>query len=432
MAGSRFKIYVSGKLDKESFSFNNILLRSPLRYKMMERRFLYFLAEEIKKRYDKMGLSVRENWENLCFDVDIKELAVLGGNTNIKRTNVILVHLARRGVLQYSLTEDNNLLVDYYHWIDAIRLNSGKKSYRIRVSPELFDYVVNLTKNFTILDLHTALLLDSKYSQKFYEILTMYSTLYVGKNRFKDLENLDSKNVFKERVFKMPYSVFRYMFGLSEMLDPLTGEVLDKEKFLKFAQVENKVIKVAQDELYQKYKDNLCDVWFDYEVGDREGGRKNGTPQNLFFYIYTREHPKSQDASLDHPYYDGDAEPLYPYEELKDGKKLKTYRVRQTDWLRYDFNWQRTQISSVLMGYFKGDEYDYYMSVIDTEQSQNSDSYSQVLQVLFEKSRQPKFISQTAAYKKTAVRDYVLQKNLKAKFGWSIPPLSPRVMFEKH
>ncbi len=34
-----------------SFSFNNLLIRSPLRYSMMERRFLYKLSEAIKMRY---------------------------------------------------------------------------------------------------------------------------------------------------------------------------------------------------------------------------------------------------------------------------------------------------------------------------------------------------------------------------------------------
>ena len=36
------------------FSFSNLMIQSPLRYTMMERRFLYKLSEEIKRRYTNM------------------------------------------------------------------------------------------------------------------------------------------------------------------------------------------------------------------------------------------------------------------------------------------------------------------------------------------------------------------------------------------
>ena len=63
----------NGGMGKCSFSFNNLLLRSPLRYTMMERRFLYKLAEAIKIRYEKMGLQVRGNWDSLVFNMTDKD-----------------------------------------------------------------------------------------------------------------------------------------------------------------------------------------------------------------------------------------------------------------------------------------------------------------------------------------------------------------------
>lgn len=431
MTARRIKVFVSGALDKNSFSFNNLLLRSPLRYKMMERRFLYLLAELVKKRYDLMGLSVRENWENLIFEISDKELAIIGGDTHTKRTYSIIRSLANRGIIQYSVTKDNKLLVDYYHWIDAFRWDRTSRKYTIRVSPELYDYVVQLTKNFTVLDIKTALLLDSKYTQKFYEILTMYSTLYTGKNRFHDFENNDQDYVFKERVFKMPYSVFRYMFGLAECCDPLTGELLEKEKYPKYADVERFVLSLAQQELYKKYKDGICDIWFDYDIADRGVSRKNATPTSLYFYIYTRQHPKSKDTLQDHPYQAGDELRLFPFEE-KCNTKVRP--VRQSDWLSMDFNWQRSNLSSILMSYFSGAEYNYYMEAIDNEQTKCSETYSQVLQVIYEKSRQATFKTGTQSYKRKALACYVFQDNLRSKYGWSIPPMSPQytIKVQKH
>ena len=43
--------------------FNNLLMRSPLRYSMMERRFLYKLSEAIKMRYERMNLNPNRSLE---------------------------------------------------------------------------------------------------------------------------------------------------------------------------------------------------------------------------------------------------------------------------------------------------------------------------------------------------------------------------------
>ena len=64
------------------FSFSNLMMQSPLRYSMMERRFLYKLAEEIKRRYTQLGLSSRDNWKNFVFRMTNNDLACLGGKSN--------------------------------------------------------------------------------------------------------------------------------------------------------------------------------------------------------------------------------------------------------------------------------------------------------------------------------------------------------------
>ena len=417
MAIRRITLIENGDVGKCSFSFNNLLLRSPLRYTMMERRFLYKLSEAIKMRYEEMGLTMRDNWQNLVFNMTDRDLASVGGNTNVMRTYKTVRSLAQKAIVQFHENEDKQLVVDYFHWIDAFRWNTSTNDYTVRVSPELYDYVINLTKSFTVLNLHTAILLESKYSQKFYEICCLYS----GDFRFIDPTTPDE--TYKKRVLKMSIEAFRFTFGLSELHDPKTGELLEKEKYQRFKTMVEKVILSAQRELYALYKNHLCDVWFDFEVLDRYGRGRNGSPKNLRFYIYSREFPKSNDAEMDRPWQEGDAM-LFPYEEkaLKKAPKEKTFK--QTDWLSLNGEFQRDTVRQLLKSYLDNDAADYYITRIDEEQRQSNDTYSQVIQVIYEKQKQAKFQQGTKKYKQKCLIDFVFAQNLK-EYGWSIPPYSP-------
>lgn len=417
MAIRRITLIENGDVGKCSFSFSNLLLRSPLRYTMMERRFLYKLSEAIKMRYEEMGLTMRDNWQNLVFNMTDRDLASVGGNTNVMRTYKTVRSLAQKAIVQFHENEDKQLVVDYFHWIDAFRWNTSTNDYMVRVSPELYDYVINLTKSFTVLNLHTAILLESKYSQKFYEICCLYS----GDFRFIDPTTPDE--TYKKRVLKMSIEAFRFTFGLSELHDPKTGELLEKEKYQRFKTMVEKVILPAQRELYALYKNHLCDVWFDFEVPDRYGRGRNGSPKNLRFYIYSREFPKSNDAEMDRPWQEGDVM-LFPYEETALKKAPKEKILKQTDWLSLDEEFQRDTVRQLLKSYLDNDAADYYITKIDEEQRQSNDTYSQVIQVVYEKQRQAKFQQGTKKYKQKCLIDFVFAQNLK-EYGWSIPPYSP-------
>lgn len=416
MTRRRKTLIENGNMGYCSFSFNNLIIRSPLRYTMMERRFLYKLSEAIKKRFNEMGLTMRDNWNNLVFNMTDRDLASVGGNTNVMRTYKTVRSLAQKNIVQFHENKDKQLVVDYFHWIDAFRWNTSTNDYTVRVSPELYDYVINLTKSFTVLNLHTAILLESKYSQKFYEICCLYS------GDFRYIDPSTPKETYKKRILKMSIKTFRFTFGLSELHDPKTGELLEKEKYSRFKTMVEKVILPAQRELYALYQDHQCDVWFDFEVSDRYGRGRNGSPKNLHFYIYSREYPKSHDANKDRPWQEGDT-PLFPYEEkeLKNTSKGKTFK--QTDWLSLDGDFQREMVCQLLKSYLDDDAANYYINRVDEEQRQCSDTYSQVIQVVYEKQKQAKFQQGTKAYKQKCLIDFVFAQNLK-EYGWSIPPYS--------
>jgi initiator repB protein len=385
---------------------------------MMERRFLYKLSEAIKMRYEEMGLTMRDNWQNLIFNMTDRDLASVGGNTHVMRTYKTVRSLAQKAIIQFHENEDKQLVVDYFHWIDAFRWNTSTNDYTVRVSPELYEYVINLTKSFTVLNLHTAILLESKYSQKFYEICCLYS------GDFRFIDPTTPNETYKKRILKMSIDTFRFTFGLSELHDPKTGELLEKEKYQRFKTMVEKVILPAQRELYELYQNHQCDVWFDYEVPDRYGRGRNGSPKSLRFYIYSREFPKSNDSKKDRPWKDGD-EPLFPYEEKKLESKPKKKTFKQTDWLSLDGDFQRDTVCQMLHSYFEDEEAAYYMAKIDEEQQRSNDTYSQVIQVIYEKQRQTKFQQGTRKYKQKCLKDFVFAQNLK-EYGWSIPPYAPK------
>lgn len=100
--------------------------------------------------------------------------------------------------------------------------------------------------------------------------------------------------------------------------------------------------------------------------------------------------------------------------------------MKQTDWLSLDGDFQRDTVRQLLNIYLDADAADYYMVKIDEEQRQNNDTYSQVIQVIYEKQKQAKFQQGTKKYKQKCLIDFVFAKNLK-EYGWSIPPFSPKL-----
>lgn len=431
MVSRNITLEKSQRLEHLPFRYNNSLMQSPVRYSMLERRTLYKLSEEIKKRFKEMGLSVRENWKNLIFRLTNEDLAIIGGDKHINRTYEVICDLSEKAILQYYENEEGQLILAYFHWIDGFHYNTDTHDYSIRVSPELFDYVVNLTKKFTTLDLNVALRLKSKYSQKLYEMGCMFDS---GQQFF---EQDAPHRALKKRVVQVSVENLRYIFGLTEIRDPKTHKQVYKEKYKKFEQFRRFVIEQAQTELYGLYKEHKCNVWFDYLLGKRSGrGRNGGSPKKIFFFFYTYDFPKSFDVNEDHPFVEGE-EPLNPFVDepkaevvSKPAIKYAVHKVKEkkssyttSSWNAMGAETCRVLVKALLDEYLHPMEVEYYLMHIEKEQRECADSYAQVMQVIHEKLHQPKFENGSAAYRHKCLVDYAFQKNLK-EYGWSIPPMN--------
>ena len=312
-----------------TFLFSNLLLRSPVQYTLMERRFLYKLASCLKMRYKEMGLSIKDNWYNLVFKISKKDLADVGGPTHIDQTFEIIRSLADRSVIQFFKNEKKETILGFFHWIEAFYYNTNTKDYTVRVSHELYEYVAGLTNNFSGFDLNVGIQLNTIYSQKFYELGCVFTS---GKGNFRFTKDTNSSEIFKERVLKLSFEALRFIMGLSEIHDPQNGKLIGEPKYSRYAQVEERVLRPSQNELYTLYKNGSCNLWFDYST-DRSGrGQGGGSVTAVYLYFYTNEHPKSQDPIFDRPWQDGD-EPLCPFENKQIGmvtvEKPKTIPIAE-------------------------------------------------------------------------------------------------------
>ena len=87
----------------------------------------------------------------------------------------------------------------------------------------------------------------------------------------------------------------------------------------------------------------------------------------------------------------------------------------------YGADHQEEIVLSLLSKYLSKRELTYYMAAINREARQCRDCYTQVIQVILEKEKQPKFSKAKKQYKRNNIIEYALQENLK-EYGWSIEP----------
>lgn len=411
----RIKKDIDSRLDlarirHENVSWSNVIIDSPVASNVLERRVMYFLTGEVKHKFVEKGLGVPEKWKELYFRLTDKDLGMIGGKKNIPRTYETLSRLAEKMVtFCYSTSEGDNI-VGHIHWVDSFFYSKESDSYLIRISPEIMPYLINLTKNFTSFDVGTALKLRSKYTQKIYEICCKYG----GDYRYTAMDEVYSGYIYKKRVVPIQIDNFRKLFSLDEIKDDRTGKTIQPSQYSNYAQIKNNILEVAQKELVYMYLNDASDVWFDYQPGEKKG--KGGKVSSIILYFYTRKHPKEGEQR---PWRPGDM-PLSPYESYETKQVLTpSQKIKANDW--YDAEGQEIVVYQLLSRYLTKAEVAYYMKIINLQARKYKDTYTQVIQVIQEKERQPKFLNGTKHYKRKNIKEYVLCKNL-GEYGWHIDP----------
>ena len=395
----------------ENVSWSNVIIESPISYNLLERRAMYFLTGEVKHKFVEKGLGVPENWKDLYFYLTDDDLGIIGGAKNVPRTYEVLSTMGEKFITVRYLDENGKEIIGMVHWIDTFFYDKQTELYAVRVSPEIMPYLINLNKNFTSFDIGTAMKLRSKYTQKMYELCCQFS----GDYRYYDLEQQNLGLTYKKRVIPIAIGDFRKLFSLDETRDPKTGKVLQPTIYENYKDIRKCILNVAQQELLEMFKCKASNVWFDYESSGKQG--RGGRVTSIIIYIYTRENPKEGEQR---PWQKGD-KPLNPYEDEPELKKKKTpaQKIHANDY--YCCEYQEAIVQALLNRYLNKKEVAYYMAQIRKEAQRFKDSWTQVIQVIQEKEKQPKFIKGTKQYKRNAIMDYVMKENLK-EYGWSIKP----------
>lgn len=389
---------------KETITWSNHLVNTPAVFSLLEKRVLYYLTLQIKHRFTEKSLDNPDAWQDLTFQLTDKDLAVVGGKTHVLQTYEALSDIGKKFMSVSYRNRQNQVICAKVHWVDAFAYNTATKTYEVRMSPELMPYLINLARAFTTFCVHTALLLRSKYSQKFYE----FCCEYAGDFRYHREKPNDL--AFKKNVFPIHTTTLRYLLDLGEKREARTGKVIAKEKYPNYSHLYRSVILPAQTELYELYHAGQSEVWFDCIPFRREGRKV----VSLLIFIYTKSNPKQ---GLQKLWCEGDGT-LDPYENFTQA----TLSPSKTNACQPSESTQTllSKIYEKLSTYLEEREVLYYLNYLQHDRILGYDSCKQVLTVVEEKEKQPKFQGATRAYQRKAIMHYALQENLKT-YGWSIP-----------
>lgn len=394
----------------EAIVWSNYLVNSPAVYSLIEKRVLYYLTLQIKHRFVERGLDAPGAWKDLYFYLTDKDLGEIGGKTHVLQTYEALSEIGSKFMTVSYYNRKKELIRGKVHWIDSFAYNTVTQQYEVRMSPELMPYLINLAKGFTTFCAQTALALRSKYSQKFYEFCCEYS----GNFRYPRANSGDF--AFRKNVYPIQVESLRYLLGLADQKDARTGKITTKGKYKNFCDLRKNVIRPAQQELYELFHQGKSEVWFDCVPFQRQGRKI----VSVLLVIYTKERPKQGLQKI----WEESDEPLNPFEAFTQAAllaKKTSPTVERNDSIEVLLGKIQTKLNT----YLEHQEVLYYLDFIQSSQYFGYDSCAQVLQVIEEKERQPKFQSGTRAYQRKSIMHYALVENLNKNFNWSIP--TPKV-----
>ena len=225
------------KMPHEQIRWSNAIVNAPVVYSLLERRMLYFLTGEVKHKYVEKNLGVPASWQDLYFHLTDKDLGLIGGKTNVLNTYEALSELGKKFVPVSFRNEKGELIFGRVHWVDTFFYNTETKLYDVRVSPEIMPYLIDISKSFTTFDLGTAMLLRSKYTQKFYELCSQFC----GDFRYSDPAEEALGNMYKKRVIPFQMDVFRRIFNLEEVRDARTKRIITPASYQNYKDIKQKL-----------------------------------------------------------------------------------------------------------------------------------------------------------------------------------------------
>jgi plasmid replication initiation protein len=221
------------------------------RYEMsaMEKNIIYMVMSQIKK----------SDIPNRLYIVSAVELMANTGTNILYEDLKKATSKLRERKLDGILPNGNYLETSF---IASAEYITGKGLIEIELSQKVLPFYLDLKEQFTTFQLDVALSLNSIYSKRMYEILSMYKNM-------KDKSFKISVKEFKERLF---------------LINPKTG----KDKYPTYTKLETNVIKPAEKEI-----NGGTDIFFNYKAieGAKQGKGRKPITHLEFSIIYRDKKP---------------------------------------------------------------------------------------------------------------------------------------------
>lgn len=238
----------------KKFLQSNAITGARYDYTVTEKRLIYHALMEVEKIV-KNG--VTDDFFNRELDLLISEslLSRFDKSENRFRDYRKAVVSLRKKDFSIDLPDDG--------WIETGFLNGGRyivgKGLEVKVSAYVLPYLYDLSKRYTILESTVLMTLQSKFSQRFYELCCQWRS--VGKFDFTPEK-------------------------LSEILCLK----------LKTGDLKIKVLEIAQAELMEMFNEGISDIYFTY-TEERGGRGRGGSVKKWIFKIHTKRQEKEREKA---------------------------------------------------------------------------------------------------------------------------------------
>lgn len=226
----------------------NALTQARYDFNPIEKRCLYQIIREVRRLFIDSNIGQRDLFNNMRVILTSEQLAECSDKSNLKKVYESLKKLRKRDI-----EIDNEEAWVNTGYVTMVKHHKRTNKYEVEVSSEIMPYLVALAENFTSYDLTVAITLKSSYSQRFYEFCCQY----------------------KNRANKT------FFFSVEELKNILMLE----DKYPNSADFKRFVLDVAQKELKEAYEKGQSDLYFDYQVKDKQGRKI----LSWFFFIHTKE-----------------------------------------------------------------------------------------------------------------------------------------------
>jgi len=216
------KLYQSNKLTEARYSLS-----------VIEKRCLYLIIKEVRKKFVDTNNGNRTLFDNLLVNFHIDELQRVAGKNNISLIYKSIDNLRLRHIII-----DNKDVRMNTGFINYSEHKKGMGIIEIEVSKKLLPYLVELANNYTAYSFIVAMSLKSTYSQRLYELCSKWKMA---------------------RGFKID-------------IDELKGILNVDEKYNLYSNFKNRVLEPAKNEIKELFNNRECDLYFNYS--EIKQGRK--------------------------------------------------------------------------------------------------------------------------------------------------------------